>query len=237
MKLILLALYAVSAAAPAALAQISIKASDITVAVRELNPKGPATPIPGWFLAGLNPRGYLLALDDDVRHGGTRSASMRCRSASCEDFGTVMQTIRADDYRGMRVRLTAWVRSENAGRANLWMRVDGFASRMGDASYGRPQSATLDFDNMENRKMRGTHDWTLQQIVLDVPKFASTVNYGLILSGAGAAWIDDIVLEVVDKKAKRTGLFPVRYGPKPSPEELSRLNRYSTQPQNLGFEQ
>ena len=71
----------------------------------------------------------------------------------------------------------------------------------------------LTFDNMEHRSSHGTFDWRLQQIVLDVPDYAATINFGLTLAGAGQAWVGDFVFEVVDKRVKSTNVIQQ---PKPS---------------------
>ena len=64
------------------------------------------------------------------------------------------------------------------------MRVDG-------------NGGTLAFDNMQSRPIRGTTDWTLVSVVLDVPSDATGIAIGLLLSSPGEAWIDDASLEVV----------------------------------------
>ena len=212
-----------------AIAQIEIKATDITRAVTGDAPSEvaarPTGPVPAWFLAGNNAPSYSIGLDSETKHGGANSAHIRCRDKSCGGFGTLMQTFRADEYRGSRIRLSAWVKSDRAGRANLWMRVDGF------------QRVTLDFDNMQNRPMSGTKDWRRQEVVLDVPPTAASISYGLILSGAGQAWVDDITLNIVDRKVRHTGSFPKRDdGPPPSDAELSMMARMPLRPQNLDFE-
>ena len=142
-----------------------------------------------------------------------------------------MQTIRADDFRGQRIRLSGWVKSDHAGGASLWMRIDGFRA-------GRQTgSAMLDFDNMSGRGMSGTKDWKFQVVVLEVPTEAATVNFGLILEGAGQAWVDDMKLEAVSRKVHRTGHFELRQdGPAPAPYELAAQAARPRQPENLDFE-
>ena len=52
-------------------------------------------PVPGWFLAGNNPRAFAVRVDPEVFHGGAGSASIRSMSKSCQGFGTLMQTFNA----------------------------------------------------------------------------------------------------------------------------------------------
>lgn len=144
---------------------------------------------PGW--RDGSPASYAVTTDRTVRHSGEASGKIRSRSSGTEGFGTILQGIRADDYRGQRVRLTAWVKSQDAQTAQLWMRVDAL-------------NATLDFDNMDDRPIRGTQDWTRCDIVLDVPADALSIVFGLILVD-GTAWIDDVELAVVPAATPHTG--------------------------------
>src|SRR5437899_1645772 len=96
-------------------------------------------PVPGWHLSGTNTRSFVIGLDSDTAHGGRASGTLRCIQKRCKGFGTLAQTIRADQYRGSRVRLSAWVQASKAVRPRLWMRVDGIWSEM------------LAFDNVDDR--------------------------------------------------------------------------------------
>ena len=53
------------------------------------------------------------------------------------------QMFAADDYRGGRWKLTARMRTEDAKKAQLWMRVDG------------PDRKMNAFDNMDDRPVTG----------------------------------------------------------------------------------
>ena len=73
------------------------------------------------------------------------------------------------------------------------MRVDG------------PAREVEAFDNMHDRALVGTHDWTPFAIVLDVPMQAEQLVGGLLLGGAGTLWADDLMIDTVDRTAKLTG--------------------------------
>jgi len=77
--------------------------------------------------------------------------------------------------------------------AGLWLRVDG------------PKSEPLAFDNMQERAIKGDTDWTKYEIVLDVPDHAAEIAFGLLLSGKGQVWMDDLKFEVVGKDVPTTG--------------------------------
>jgi hypothetical protein len=165
----------------------------------------------GWISAGSHPDQYEMGTDPDVKHGGEASASLRAKSAESEGFGTLMQMADPGEYRGKRVRFSGWVKAEGVSDwAGLWFRVDG------------PGNKALSFDNMQGRPIKGTGDWTLHEIVLDVPDEAVALAYGVLLSGAGHVWMDDLQFEIVAADVPVTGS---RGGTPPTP------------PQNLSFEQ
>jgi hypothetical protein len=154
------------------------------------------SPVPGWILAGTKVKQYTIALDHEVVHGGKFSATLRCVSPKCTDYGTLAQSLHTQIFLGRRVRFTAWVKARNAGAANLWMRVDG-----SDGEY-------LSFDNMGDHRKHGTFDWKKMSIVLDVLPPGTLIHYGLLLGGDGQAWIDDASVEPVDpEKVKSTNML------------------------------
>ena len=155
---------------------------------------GPAWPqdaIPfGWFKAGLKPADCDVGLDHEVKHRGGASAFVRSRTVEASDFGTLMQTIDAQPRHGKRVRLAGFLKTASVEKtAGLWMRVDG-----------PDRSRPLAFDNMSRRGLRGTTPWTEVQVVLDVAPGAVDVSFGIILTGAGQIWADDLTFEVVSDK-------------------------------------
>src|SRR5262249_32451585 len=110
----------------------------------------------GWYSTTL---GYEAWVDREISHSGKACGSIKSTGSSTKSgFGTLIQSIRADDYRGMRVRLSGYVKTEKVDRASLWMRVDG--------ETGEPMS----FDNMDDRRIEGITDWKKYEIVLEVPE-------------------------------------------------------------------
>ena len=137
----------------------------------------------GWFGGG---EGYELTSDTEVKHGGKASGSLQATDKA-KNFGTFTSAIRADNYRGKRVRLVAYVKPEGVkGWAGLWLRADG------------KEKTAIAFDNMNARPIKGTSDWTAYGLVLDVPRDAEEIYFGCLLSGQGRLWIDDMQLLVVD---------------------------------------
>ena len=161
-------------------------------ALRSMSAESDEVP-PGWEVRG-SPEDYEMATDTETRHGGAASAVIRSRARKPNGFGTLMQCIVADVYRGRRVRLTAMVRAADVrGWAGIWMRIDA------------EDADSLEFDNMEDRKITGTRDWKQHAVVLDVAPEAAEICFGGLLGGPGAVWVDDFELEVVWPSVKVTG--------------------------------
>jgi hypothetical protein len=140
----------------------------------------------GWILAGSDQDAYVADLDTTNAHTGRTSGRLRSvRAPKADGFGTLMQRIVADDYLGKRVRFSAYVKtSALTKKSGLWMRIDR-GSVMGG------------FYNMDDRPIRGTTDWARYEVVLDVTKDATRINFGVLMAGEGTTWIDDAKLEVV----------------------------------------
>jgi len=106
-----------------------------------------------------------------------------------------MQVFPADEYRGKRLQLLGWVKTDTVrGEAYLWMRVDG------------PKGEMLAFDNMPGRRVMSTSDWTMNFIVLDVPDDAAGIFFGMILEGDGDAWVDCLSFKVVGEDVPTTDI-------------------------------
>lgn len=181
----------------------------ITAGLLLANSELKAQKIDGWFLTGNKPNSYSIGLDKTVYKTGGSSAFLQSKDEKIEGFGTLMQTSSAEEYLGKRIKMTAFIKSDNVSDwAGMWLRVDSKETRK-----------SLSFDNMQERPIKGSNDWTKCEIILDVPNESGTLNYGVLLSGTGKVWFDNITFEVVDKVNT----------------ELTRENLVNKKPTNLDF--
>ena len=165
----------------------------------------------GWLVAGSAPADYEIGVDHAICHSGRASGSIKSKGADREVFGTLMQMFGAERHLGKRLRMSAYVKSQDVeGWAGLWMRVDSTVP-----------GKHLSFDNMQGRPIKGTTDWAKHQVVLDVPSDSERIAFGVLLHGAGHVWFDDFEFQAVDSDVPTTGSRPYDY-----PDE----------PQNLDFE-
>jgi hypothetical protein len=138
----------------------------------------------GWLVAGSAPKDYEFSRDGTTAASGKFSASITAKSGA-KGFGTLMQMIDADNYRGARWKLSGYLKTNDASRAQMWMRVDG------------PDHKIVSFDNMDSRPVTGTTEWTRYEIVLDVPTDSVDIAFGFFLAQAGTVWGDNFTLEKV----------------------------------------
>lgn len=171
------------------------------------------TSIRGWILSGSNPNNYQMGIDHNVVHGGKASGYLQSRTVIEKDeFATMMQQFKADNYRGKRIKLSCFVKSEDVEQfAGMWMRVD---NQSGDV---------LQFDNMSNRPIVGTNEWNYCSIVLNVPEESAIISFGALLQGKGKVWVDQFSFTEVSNATETTNLELL-------PEMLD-------EPTNLSFEE
>lgn len=152
--------------------------------------------IKGWFITGSHPQHYEIGIDQTHVHQGKASGYLKStRVEQDHEFATMMQQFKANAYRGKRLRLSGFIKTEQVKQsAGLWMRVDSVA---GDV---------LQFDNMHDRPITGTQPWNQYVIVLDIPDNSAVISFGLLLTGKGTAWLDQLKFEVVDLSTPTTNI-------------------------------
>lgn len=151
----------------------------------------------GWQVGGTSPHEYEVRLDSTGGRDQTPCAVLRARVEETTGYVTLMQRAPAAPYRGRRVRMSAYVKTEGVEDwSGLWMRIDRTAD-----------GKALAFDNMQNRPIRGTTGWIEHAVVLDVPPEGGRLYFGIILSGRGKVWVDDFDFQVVGPEIPTTDLF------------------------------
>ncbi|MBI5542012.1 MAG: peptidase S41 [Bacteroidia bacterium] len=141
-----------------------------------------------WFQWGNN---YQLSIDKATKHSGENSVLLKpSEKANSKDFGCVAYKIPAV-YVGKKIELKAYMKLQEVkdGSIGLMLRIDG-------------SSGTLKFDNMQQKNINGTSDWTLYSVKLDYPQNARTIYIGAILSGSGQLWVDDFEILIDGKNIK-----------------------------------
>jgi len=163
----------------------------------------------GWAIAGSKPEAYEIKLDPGQKSEHGNCVSFQSKGEP-EGFATLMQAIKADDFRGKRVRFSGHIKGEGVKTwAALWMRVNN-----GDGTVSV-------FDNMEKRAFRGDGNWKKYEVVLDIPNDSSTISFGALLSGSGHAWVSGLDFQTVSETVPVTAKSKVELNRKPANLELN----------------
>ncbi len=152
--------------------------------------------IKGWQLSGSHPFNYKMGIDREIFHKGKASGFLKSVTVeSHNEFATMMQQFKAEKFVGKRLKLSGFLKSQDVnGFCGFWMRVD---DSLGDV---------LQFDNMGDRPIVGNNEWNHYSIVLDVPENSAVIAFGVLLSGSGKVWIDELKFEEVDERTPTTNL-------------------------------
>jgi erythromycin esterase len=167
------------AASPAAPAPVDPLVAELNLDFETVESDRPV----GWYTTGA---GYTVVLDAEQPQSGERS--LRIGLDQNGQFGMASSQFPVERARGKRLKLTGYLRTADIsrGHAGLWMRVDG------------PEGKPLAFDNMGDRGVTGTSEWTRYEIVLPVPEDAVGVVFGALHTGDGTVWVDTLRFEVLD---------------------------------------
>ena len=148
-----------------------------------------------WFKVGNAAEQYENFIDSSNQHEGKNVMTLKSIGTGIDGFGALMQNMKPDKYLGKRVKMTGYLKSKDVTDwAGFWFRVDQPGSQQ-----------FLSFDNMRDRPIKGTTNWKKYEIVLDVPKGASNIAFGALLSNTGQIWLDNVNFEIVDNFVSTTG--------------------------------
>ena len=158
-----------------------------------------------WDLCGNNWQAYKVqAVQGDTKGvaviGDGSVYELSSEIADENQFGALALEIDVNQYLGKRLRYSAKIKTDEANSgAGLWMRAD------------RPDADPA-FDNMWNRQVVGTFDWTEYKIVLQIPEDSTNLVIGATLRGKGKCSIKDVKVEVVGDEIPLTQMV---FAPKP----------------------
>jgi len=157
----------------------------------------------GWSMSGGAQAEFEVAIDRAEHVAGAASARLRPRVAAPSGYGTLMQSIAADRYRGKRLRMTAFVKGQGiTGRGDLWLRVQ--------AAYSPGDGPGLGGGSC---RLAHSFAWKSCELVFDVPEAGEAIQLGIGLAGPGTVWLDQVSLDEVARDVPVTAV--VRAGAQP----------------------
>ncbi len=137
----------------------------------------------GW---GVNPPGASVRVDDQIVHGGKWSARIERGEGAPQGLSGISKSVPMD-FSGKRLEMRGFLRTADVtGFVGMWMREDG-------------ERPSLEFDNMQSRQLKGTHDWQEYSISIPVNEEGRQLIFGVFVTGTGKVWVDDLQL-LVDGK-------------------------------------
>jgi hypothetical protein len=139
-----------------------------------------------WFVSGDRISSYQAGIDNVETASGKGAKFLRYTQGDAKGFAALTQVISAQRYVGQRVRFRAKIKTRGVSNwAGLWMQVQ---------AKQRPNAA---FYNSSDQGIKGDTDWQVRSVTLDVPEDGVSIAFGVVNSGNGQVWIDELSFEVV----------------------------------------
>ncbi|SDJ70499.1 erythromycin esterase family protein [Chryseobacterium jejuense] len=125
--------------------------------------------------------GYSYQVDNSTKFSGKKSMQITSRSADSSNFSSIYTLLPVHLLKGKELHLTAKIKiqSHRAGNAGLWIKVT-------DA-----KKAIISFDNMKNKRIKGTTDWKEVSLSMRISPDAEKIVVGGLFEGEGIVWFDD----------------------------------------------
>lgn len=151
--------------------------------------------IAGWH---AYPAGTVSA-DDSISHTGHWSVRLQRGAQSAGTFSVITRTLPVD-FQGGTVEIRGYLRLQDvSGYAALWLRQDA-------------DGQMLSLENMRAQQVKGTRDWAQYSITLPINPQAQQLHFGVLVSGTGTLWADDLELLVDGKPIANAASSPVKTG-------------------------
>lgn len=150
----------------------------------------------GWEISSMR---NSVELDSAASSDGTSSLRLRDSKSPAEKaLPEVKQTIQLSGYAGKRVRVSAYVKTENLSR---WGTI--YADL--EERLGSNETRRLAHDDLYTRPLPQTSDWNQYSIVMDVPEGNVVLTVGAFVDGGGTMWLDNVRMEEVAEDVALTG--------------------------------
>jgi hypothetical protein len=149
-----------------------------------------------WLVDGTFPSGYEIGLDDQDVHGGKASAYIKANPsiAGDTDSAGLEQWFDTSQFRGQRIRLSGYIRSNNVSR-NVIFRLLAQSADLRSGNVAQLPVGTI----------YGRTGWQKYDLVVDVPKESLYISVLMSLEGQGEVWLDDLSIDIVDRSVPLTG--------------------------------
>jgi erythromycin esterase len=154
---------------------------------------------------------YKISIDTIEKIHFTKSLKIECNTYKENSFGFSSIEFPSEYVRGKSIEFKGKIKTDNVinGYAGLWLTA-------------RNDDGIQAFDNMKQRGITNSTDWTKVSIKLNIDKSVSNITFGSLLTGQGKAWFDNLEIFVDGEKFKD---IKPKYL-EPSKEELNWLKQH-----------
>jgi len=153
-----------------------------------LNAAGFDTP-KGWFKGAGHPPKYDIGVDTGAGLNGSNAGTIKSILPYIDGSGKLAQRFKAGKLAGHKIRMTGYMKSKDViVYAMFWLNAIKLEGE---------KAKNLAYENMMDRPIVGTTDWTEYEIILSVPAEANYMVIGAWLTGTGQIWIDDLKFEIL----------------------------------------
>jgi len=136
----------------------------------------------GWGFGGGN---FAYVVDTTTNYNSTQSLRISSLTSDTSAYGAASIGLSAGPAVGQTFHLTGAIRTQAVnGYASLWANVS-------DSQYN-----TVAFQDLHPSVPSGTTGWQVYSISLQVPASAANITFGVLLSGTGTAWFDDLSIDI-----------------------------------------
>ena len=134
--------------------------------------------------------GFVVTRKQGAGPRGEACAVLHLPESPPNGWASFHQGVRADYYRGKRIRFSAIIKTQSTSYAALGVRVDAQVVR-----------------SFNSRSIMGTRPWQRQELVFDAPRDTQGIIFGFALNGPKSSlWISGVKLEIVDKTVPLTAI-------------------------------
>jgi hypothetical protein len=147
--------------------------------------KGETDQLPNGWSSGTRDS---VGFDSATVYRGSGALRLHLPEAKPGAGGSVVLLRLPVDFAGSKIELRGFMKTEDVSEfAGLWLRLDA------------EPGVTVGFDNMARQQLKGTRDWEEYTITVPIDPKAKFLYAGVLLTGSGKAWADDLQL-LVDGK-------------------------------------
>lgn len=145
-----------------------------------------------WYISETKKKYYKINLYRDSLNNNEIITSIKCLKNKSKEQCTYMTYFEPTAILGKKIKLTGEIKCQNViGYSCFWMRIDGSDPK-------KP----IAFNDMKDKQLKGTVDWTNFEITLEIPKEASKIIFGALLKGSGQTWYKNVKILIANTESQ-----------------------------------